>query len=618
MPFTGGASITRHDLRYIRSDATDRGDDDWALLEIASPTTVDDKFFRRVSGLENDVSYDVQVRAHNSVGAGAWSVIASVTPELNVDPEFSGETDTRSVSEGASPGADIGEPITATDANSHPLTYSLTGGGGFFVLDSATGQLQLAKELDYETATSHTVTVRVSDSLNEEGFDHASIDDSVVVTVHVLDVNEGFEATGPSAISWQENESGLLGAYEAEDPEMEALAWTVEGDDEDDLAVNSRGQLRFRESPNYEEPADADGDNIYRVIVYARDAVNESFVPVEITVEDVQELPEVTGPEHVTIPENSSVLVIGQYTALDPEDDKIVWLGREGPDASKFGLRAFDGIMSFDRAPDFEARADANADNVYEVIVAASDESAAQLNRYGSLAVRVTVTDVNETPTIKGPASPVSFAENGSGAVATHTTADPDDDTVTLSLGGSDKDHFTLANGVITFNTAPDFEARADSNGDNDYELTLTASDGEAWAAQDVTVRVTDEDEVGELMLSSPQPRIGIAFTATLDEPDSPGAPTWSWQRSTNQNSGFTTVDGATAHTYTPTGADRNQYLRATAAYTDSHGSKTVGATSGETTQPDRDTNTALTSRPRPPPPWSPRMLLPGGPSAAR
>ena len=43
--------------------------------------------------------------------------------------------------------------------------------------------------------------------------------------------------------------------------------------------------------------------------------------------------------------------------------------------------------------------------------------------------------------------------------------------------------------------TAPDFEARADANTDNEYLVTVRASDGDNIVTLEVTVTVTDENE---------------------------------------------------------------------------------------------------------------------------
>ena len=60
--------------------------------------------------------------------------------------------------------------------------------------------------------------------------------------------------------------------------------------------------------------------------------------------------------------------------------------------------------------------------------------------------------------------------------------------------GGSDQSKFDLnaTTGILTFKTAPDYEANASAAGNNTYTVSVTASDGEANATQTLTLNVTD------------------------------------------------------------------------------------------------------------------------------
>ena len=74
----GGADITGYDLRHIRSDAADKADDNWTVLDSVW-TSGELKY--AVGGLTADVGYDFQLRAVNSAGAGSWSATVN-----NEDP----------------------------------------------------------------------------------------------------------------------------------------------------------------------------------------------------------------------------------------------------------------------------------------------------------------------------------------------------------------------------------------------------------------------------------------------------------------------------------------------------------------------------------------------------
>ena len=48
----------------------------------------------------------------------------------------------------------------------------------------------------------------------------------------------------------------------------------------------------------------------------------------------------------------------------------------------------------------------------------------------------------------------------------------------------------------MTFKSAPDFEAPGDDDGDNVYEVEVTASDGTNDTAQSVSITVTNANDV--------------------------------------------------------------------------------------------------------------------------
>ena len=80
---TGGTPVTAYDLRHIRSDAPNRADASWTVVQ--DVWTGSGALSRELSGLDGGVQLDVQVRAVNSAGDGQWSTTATGTPEATVD-----------------------------------------------------------------------------------------------------------------------------------------------------------------------------------------------------------------------------------------------------------------------------------------------------------------------------------------------------------------------------------------------------------------------------------------------------------------------------------------------------------------------------------------------------
>jgi hypothetical protein len=94
----------------------------------------------------------------------------------------------------------------------------------------------------------------------------------------------------------------------------------------------------------------------------------------------------------------------------------------------------------------------------------------------------------------------LAIAENGT-SVTTVEAIDPDlGDVLTYSItGGADAGLFAIdsGTGVVTFVSAPDFEAPVDADGDNLYELTVQVADGGGGIdTQALTVSVIDVDGI--------------------------------------------------------------------------------------------------------------------------
>ena len=191
--------------------------------------------------------------------------------------------------------------------------------------------------------------------------------------------------------------------------------------------------------------------------------------------------PVISSGNTYSVAENTTA--IGTVEASDADGDALAYF-IQGDDSSLVTLTG--NVLSFTTAPDFEAPADANSDNVYKVTVVVSDGSAKDAKD-----LEISVTNVNEGPQLIVDSS-YTVAEN-TATVATATVSDSSS-AVTFSLTGTDSAAMTIgaSSGVLAFAANPDFEAPADSDGDNVYNVTITATDDAGSNSEDVTVTVTD------------------------------------------------------------------------------------------------------------------------------
>ncbi|HEX6095152.1 MAG TPA: cadherin domain-containing protein [Thermoanaerobaculia bacterium] len=447
--------------------------------------------------------YDIVVTASDGTNAPTQNITVTVT---NVDesPVIT-SSNVASVPENTT----AVTTVTASDEEGQTLTYSITGGAdaGDFTINATTGALSFVSAPNFEAPADadanniYLVTVQVSDGTNNP---------TQNITVTVTNVNEAPLFTSSATPSVPENTTAVVTVV-ANDPEGAAPTYSITGGA--DMALFSingaTGALTFNAAPDFEAPADADANNVYEVVVTASDGVNSPTQNLTVTVTNVNEAPTFTSTATPSVAENSTSVVT--VTTNDPEGSAITYSITGGADAADFTINATTGELSFVAPPNYEAPVDADANNVYEVVVTASDGTNAPTQN-----ITVTVTDVNEAPVFTSSATP-SVAENTT-AVVTVTTADQEGDTITYSItGGADMALFSInsTTGALTFNSAPDFDAPADAGANNVYDVVVTASDGTNSPTQNITVTVTDVNET-PVFTSTATPSIPENTTAVV------------------------------------------------------------------------------------------------------
>ena len=111
--------------------------------------------------------------------------------------------------------------------------------------------------------------------------------------------------------------------------------------------------------------------------------------------------------------------------------------------------------------------------------------------------ITVTVTNVNDNSPVFTSGAAFSVAENQT-SVGTVLANDADGDSLTYFLSGADASAFSInsSTGVITFNSAPDYETKTS------YSVTVTAS-GTNAETQSLTISITNVNEYSPVINSS-------------------------------------------------------------------------------------------------------------------
>ncbi|MCS5573919.1 MAG: cadherin repeat domain-containing protein, partial [Pseudomonadales bacterium] len=240
----------------------------------------------------------------------SWSVTSPQSEKAaNSTPSISASTFT--VAENASVGATVGTK-TGTDADGDTLAYTITAGNnaGLFAVNSSSGKITVAKALDYETATSHSLTVKATDT--------GSASATATVTVNVTDVNDvtpSFSAssysknldntvnTGTTVVDVDATDSDVSSNYNTITYSITAVS---PDNTSDRFTINSTtGVITTAKTLN------TDSKTGYTLTVKATDGINSKTVSVTVIMRDKT-------PPLITVTGSTTVTHEAKTTYTDP------------------------------------------------------------------------------------------------------------------------------------------------------------------------------------------------------------------------------------------------------------------------------------------------------------
>ncbi len=430
-----------------------------------------------------------------------------VPPQANVAPSFDeGASASRNVAENTPAGRNIGSSVGATDHDNDVLRYELeaTGDHGHFAIDSSSGQLKTKGALDYESKSSYAVTVIVWDGNGGT--------DSIPVTIRVTNVDDTPTVTptpvAPTGTLAFDKVGVARRTVDAYAPVGTAVGAPITATVSAGMAgpfysVYTRsspfivdrltGQLRTARKLG---PADE-----YTIQLLATDGKGRlDVIGVIITVtggranRDPVFREGASATRSVVAGSSQGVRVGRPVTATDPDGDALFYMV-SGTDSSHFSIGSGSGQIKVGRPL-------TKSSYSFEVVVGDLKGGVDVLD----ITITVTAVDappVATTPTPTPNRAP-SFDEGASAgrSVAENTAAgrniglplaatDPDSDSLTYALGGTDSGHFVLSGNRLRTSGALDYEGVK-----NSYAVTVTVSDGRGGTDTiDVTITVTNVNE---------------------------------------------------------------------------------------------------------------------------
>ena len=284
-----------------------------------------------------------------AVGISAHSVQADVSDVDNNSPDFNQNTTTRMVREDAIKGTAVGDEVDVDrNEDRDTLTYELdddinpnnavatVGDLTYFSIDKDTGQIRVAKKLDWDNNPAlpddpngeYVFWVRATDPSGEGGGDNS---DFIEVTITATDVNDapkvvdgwaeisinevnstakdddvtkfvglGYMLTGTAPDQTMQMDLANPNLYHRSDQDrVDRGIWPepIAGPDGDlfeykipDDGIGRRVLFKKANLPDYENPMDANEDNVYEVTIVLRDNSGApGTMNVRVTVNNVDE-----------------------------------------------------------------------------------------------------------------------------------------------------------------------------------------------------------------------------------------------------------------------------------------------------------------------------------------
>nr|WP_297786458.1 BspA family leucine-rich repeat surface protein [uncultured Allomuricauda sp.] len=168
--------------------------------------------------------------------------------------------------------------VTATDQDQDELTFSIAENDNDHFEITPEGVLSLTEgtTLDFEEQEQHVITVQVSDG--KGGTATAEV---------TINVTEDLAPTGQVEYEFSVVETiadtEIIGLITAEDPEGQAITFSIDPNDNDLFEINDDGELSLAEGKNL----DYETDIAHNITVIASDGVNKLEIFVTVLVEDI-------------------------------------------------------------------------------------------------------------------------------------------------------------------------------------------------------------------------------------------------------------------------------------------------------------------------------------------
>ena len=384
--------------------------------------------------------------------------------------------------------------ITASDEDGDTLSYSLTGDDSSLLSIDSSGNVSFKTSPDFEIPSDSNEDNIYSFAVVANDGSLSATSPNVLVTINNLNDNAPTFVDLSTSVEVTNGQTNVFDIATV-DADGDDVTLSKTGTDSSVFSISDSGNLSFTSAPDFANPTDSDGDNVYKLNIVASDgAFSTSSDEISITVLEVNN-PPVINDLQTSYSHSENTVEMATFSVSDPENNSLS-VGVSGDDSSGFIVEN-NSVLKYVGGVNFENPTDSDANNVYNIQVFADDG----FNRT-TQDVEITVSDVPEAPEFVGLTPQVSVDENVRIVVALNVV-DPEGGPVTFGINGGDDSGlfriFTIdsSNGNLAFNAfeGADYETPQDANGDNVYEVQLIAAEDSVGGLEttfDLSISIND------------------------------------------------------------------------------------------------------------------------------
>lgn len=446
------------------------------------------------------------------------TAVVNITVNGIIDTEPVIGDDTFSINENPD-GDAVVRTINATDPevdNGYDtLSFSIESGntGNAFSLvktGNITAELRVntSSAIDHETNPTFTIGIQVTDD--------GSNTDTATLNITVNDVNESPSINNDTFnVPEGAGNGDVVGNVDASDPEGDSLTYTITNSPCDNVfTIDNSGQITVADNSQL----DHETTPSYSCTVEVKDtADNPDTATITINVTDVNEAPTIND-QTFTLDENApDGSNVNTVAASDPDaddaDNLTFAIINQVPEAA-FDINNSSGLIEVSNS----SQLDFETNPTFTVTVRVTDSGGpggATLSDEAD--ITISLTDVNEAPTIPGGQT-LSVPENsGNGTAVTPTVTASDQDagdTLTFDVTNAPCNNiFDIDNGgTITVIDGSQLDHEATPS----YNCTVEVTDGSLSASATVTINVTDVNEKPSVTAGQTFSVVGFADNGTV------------------------------------------------------------------------------------------------------